>query len=125
MQVVEARVDRFEAMLKQMAEDGPPLPGTKQPPAERLRQYLAGTLPEEIDLVMDVDYEVKASLGVYPVLQSPFWGLLLTLPKFKSGWSPFVEHQNEFRQLLLTLDKRMEGSVATDRDSAVAPRSGY
>lgn len=121
-EVVEARVDRFEEMLKQMAADGPPLPGKKQEPAARLAAYMRGTLPEEIDMVLDADYELKASLGIYPPLQSPFWALLIQLPKFQSGWSPFSHHQKEFRNLLLTLDKRMTNGATQPVGEATRSR---
>lgn len=121
-EVIDKRIERIEEVLRNLAEEGPPIPGKKKTPAERLAGYMRMTMPQEISLVLDPDYEVKLSLGLYPQLQSPFWNLLLSLPRFKSGWSPFKFHVDDFRKLLLTLEKRIEKG---QQSFAQPVRSGY
>lgn len=106
-EVVEARSDRLKETMKTMVKEGPPLPGKKKTPAEKLAAYMQATV-DPFPVVLDPEYEVKASLGTALPLMSPFWNMLLSLPSWRD-WSAFRHHQDEFRDLLMMLDKRTGG----------------
>lgn len=66
-----------EEVLRPLCEKGPPVPGKKAAPPERLKQYMRDTLPEEMAMILDPEYLQKAERGEYPEPVPHIWNVLL------------------------------------------------
>lgn len=80
----EFLMERF----REMAHDGPPIPGRPAPPPEKLLQYFKDTLPDEMGMAMNEDYPELVDAGVAPEPAPHVWYVLAggkEVPWFDDG----------------------------------------
>jgi hypothetical protein len=65
-EVIDERGEFLMNQMREMAQEGPPIPGHKNDPATRLQAYLRDTLPQEMPMILDETYLEKVAAGIYP-----------------------------------------------------------
>jgi hypothetical protein len=65
-EVIDERGEFLMNQMREMAQEGPPIPGHKNDPATRLAAYMRDTLPGEMPMILDPDYIAKVAAGEYP-----------------------------------------------------------
>lgn len=126
---IQLRLDGLCGQLRQLGEKGLPIAGHKADPPTRLRNYYRDTLPEEMSMILDPEYLVKAERGEYPEpVPVVYYGLLngqrqagpyrdpniaaqevqaMGFPPNPDGSAP-IEPQHNFWNLLLSLPSKSE-----------------
>ncbi len=132
---IKLRMDALSAQLKNLGHNGLPMAGHKADGPTKLRNYQRDTLPEEMAMILDPDYIVKMTMGLYPEPVPVLWyGLMngkrqagpyrdpniaaqecamMGFPPNPDGTAP-IESHHSFWSLLLELPTKSDVFVAFD-----------
>ena len=126
---IERRGEFLMERFKEMAQQGPPIPGRRGTPAQRLQQYQRDTLPSEMQMLLDPNYLALNEAGRAPdpvphvwyalyggkQVQGPFatpeeaarYAMAVGLPMNPDGTPP-IEPKHSFWSLLMQLPTKWD-----------------